>query len=76
MLLHRVGVASLLLMVWVLGGCARPLVSADAPMNTNALTVATGWAKLALRCIEQEYPNKPEHIMKVGKGSAFIKTAT
>ena len=65
MLLHRVGFAPLLLLVWVLGECARPLMAADALMNTNAFTVATaaGWAKLALRCIEQEYPNKPEHIM-------------
>lgn len=63
MLLHRVGSTPLLLLVWFLGGFAWPLVAADPPMNTNALTIAnaSGWAKLALRCIEQEYPNKPEH---------------
>ena len=63
MLLRRVGCSPLLLVVWV--GCAQPLVAADAPRNTNALAVATAsaWAKLALRCIEQEYPNKPEHVI-------------
>ena len=63
MLLHRVRFAPLL--VCMVGSCLRPLVAADVPMNTNTLTVATasGWAKLALRCIEQEYPNKPEHTM-------------
>src|SRR5579859_7600728 len=68
MLSHRVGricFALSLLQVCVLSQCARSVIAAEAPMSTHflTLTTASGWAKLALRCIEQEYPNKPEHII-------------
>jgi DUF2891 family protein len=44
---------------------AHPLLGAELSMTTNTLTLATAsaWAKLPLRCIEQEYPNKLDHVM-------------
>lgn len=49
----------------VLVGCAAPILAVNASMNTNGLTPATAsaWAKLPLRCIEQEFPNKMDHVM-------------
>ncbi len=46
-------------------GLALPLLGADLAMTTNTLTLATAsaWARLPLRCIEQEYPNKLDHVM-------------
>ncbi len=32
-------------------------------MNRLTPATASAWARLALRCIEQEYPNKPEHVL-------------
>ena len=53
----------LLLLAWA--GIGSRLHGADLPMTTNTLTLATAsaWARLPLRCIERQYPNKPEHVM-------------
>jgi len=54
-----------LVVLWLaFGVIARPLFAADA-MITNPLTPATAssWARLPLRCIAQEYPNKLDHVM-------------
>jgi len=53
----------LLVLAWV--GLANPMLGADSPITTNTLTLATAsaWARLPLRCIERQYPNKPEHVM-------------
>ncbi len=49
----------------VLASCAAPLPAASVSLNTNKLTseTASAWARLPLRCIEQEYPNKLDHVM-------------
>src|SRR5262252_2979295 len=53
----------LLLLAWV--GLANPMLAAGPPIITNSLTLATAsaWTRLPLRCIERQYPNKPEHVM-------------
>ncbi len=64
-LCRRVLLGFYILLPLALAGLARPLLAADAPMDTNALTAltASAWARLPLRCLEQEFPNKPEHVM-------------
>jgi hypothetical protein len=61
----RIFLAFWLLVTFAWSDLARPLRGADAFMTTNALTsiTASKWARLPLRCIEQEYPNKLDHVM-------------
>ena len=56
----------LLLPVMVFAGLGRSLLGASADslsMDTLNAATATAWARLPLRCLEQEYPNKPDHVM-------------
>jgi Protein of unknown function (DUF2891) len=64
-LAHRMVLAFWLLLPLALAGPVRPLSAAEASANTSTLTpvTASAWARLPLRCIEQEFPNKLDHVM-------------
>jgi hypothetical protein len=49
-----------------IAGSATPLPSAAAApftMDNLNTTTASAWARLPLRCVDQEYPNKMDHVM-------------
>jgi hypothetical protein len=49
----------------VLSGLTQASPAADASSDATTLTptTASAWARLPLRCLELEFPNKPEHVM-------------
>lgn len=42
---------------------ALPAANNSTIVNSLTPTAASSWAKLPLRCVEQEYPNKLDHVM-------------
>ncbi|UCH10628.1 MAG: DUF2891 domain-containing protein [Fidelibacterota bacterium] len=66
--------ATILLVLTILwcGGESREAgkeqLAGDEPLATYALTqeTASGFARLALKCVQQEYPNKLDHVMNDG----------
>ncbi len=56
----------MLLTVLVVAGLAGPVPAASTEsliMDRLNLARASAWARLPLRCIEQEFPNKMDHVM-------------
>ena len=44
-------------------GAVMSITGAEVPGNSLSTGTAAAWARLALRCVGQEYPNKMDHVM-------------